>query len=504
MSNNDKNIIITPNIGSTTDDPKIVFTGANTSTSANITQTVTPENGGTVVYSGALGEIFRIADNDTKKMLVSGNIQINGAIFNSTGASGYSGTSGYQLTSTGSGFGYEDWRGEVANVFYVASSGSDSNDGKSLSNPFLTIAAACSAAATIVDADANARVSIFIKAGTYTENNPVTIPKRTAVMGDSLRSVSVVPQNSASDIFYVNNGSYVYGITFRNHVSPTAAIAFNPNGSAGNITTSPYIQNCSSITTTGCGVRIDGSYVTGNLRGMVMDAYTQFNQNGIGVHIINSGYAQLVSIFTICCSYAILCESGGQCSVTNSNTSFGNFGLVADGTTGAKDSGTTSTIDLANNTILLTGLSARPSVNDVILFDGDPEYYTIEFSTPLVSGQSTVTLIENVPVIPEVPENTPFQIFRRSLISASGHSFEYVGSGTTLSTALPDQGGQPDPLKEVVPLNGGKVWFTATDQQGDFKVGLGFTIESATGIIKGRTFNRSLFSIMTPYILAIS
>lgn len=501
MADNDKNIIITPNTGSSTDDPTIVFTGADSETSASITETVTPANGGTLSWSGALGEIIRIADNDTIKMLVNGNLQLNGALFDSTGISGYQGTTGYQLTNAGSGTVYEDWRSQVNDVFYVSTSGSDSNDGKSLSKPFLTISAACNAAAAIVNSDINKKVSIFVKAGSYAENNPVTVPRKTAIIGDSLRTVTVTPQNAASDLFYVNNGCYLNGMTFRNHVAPTAAVSYNPDGSAGNITTSPYIQNCSSITTTGCGIRINGSYVTGNLRSMVMDAFTQFNQNGIGVHILNSGYAQLVSIFTICCNYAVLCESGGQCSITNSNSSFGNYGLVADGVAPVKDTGTTSTVDFANNAILLTGLSERPNVNDVILFDGDPEYYAIEYSTPLISNQSTVTLVENVL---NFTPGTSFQIFRRSLISASGHNLEYVGAGTNLSLALPNFGGQPDPDKEVVSLNGGKVFFTSTDQKGNFRVGPGFTIESATGTIRGRTFNKSLFSIMTPYILAIT
>lgn len=502
MANSDKNILITPNTGSVTDDPAILFTGANTSTSANLTATVTPANGGTLAISGAMGEILRIADNDTIKLLVSGNLQVAGALVGSQGLSGYSGYSGFQLTSTGSSFTYENWRGENADVFYVAKNGSDSNDGKSLSKPFLTIKAASLAAAAIVNADPNKRVSIFVKAGSYTEDNPVTIPKRTAVIGDSLRSVSILPQNAASDVFYVNNACYIYGATFRGHVSPTAAIAFNPDGSAGNITTSPYIQNCSSITTTGCGIRVNGNYVTGGIRSMVMDAFTQFNSGGIGVHILNGGYAQLVSIFTICTNIGVWCESGGQCSVTNSNSSFGTYGLIADGVYPTpRDSGTSGAISVPNNTIVLTGLTNRPAVNDVVLFTGDPEYYTIEYTTALSSGQSTVTFVENIPT-PSV--GTAFQIFRRSLISTSGHTFEYVGSGDTLAVALPDFGGQPDPAKEVISTNGGKVFYTSTDQKGDFKVGSGFTIKSATGTIEGRTFNRSLFSIMTPYILAIT
>jgi hypothetical protein len=63
---------------------------------------------------------------------------------------------------------------------------------------------------------------------------------------------------------------------------------------------------------------------------MSVDSYTQFNQAGIGVSITNGAYAQLVSIFTICTDTAIYTSSGGQCDLTNSNSSFGTFGLVSE------------------------------------------------------------------------------------------------------------------------------------------------------------------------------
>ena len=64
---------------------------------------------------------------------------------------------------------------------------------------------------------------------------------------------------------------------------------------------------------------------------MVTDSYTQYNANGIGVSITNEGYGQLVSIFTINPDISIFTGSGGMCDLTNSNSSFGNFGLVSDG-----------------------------------------------------------------------------------------------------------------------------------------------------------------------------
>ena len=61
----------------------------------------------------------------------------------------------------------------------------------------------------------------------------------------------------------------------------------------------PYIQNCTSDTTTGTGVYVDGDRAR-LLRSMNVDAFTQYNQGGIGVAVTNGGFAQLVSLFTIC------------------------------------------------------------------------------------------------------------------------------------------------------------------------------------------------------------
>mgnify|MGYP007000103847 len=65
-----------------------------------------------------------------------------------------------------------------------------------------------------------------------------------------------------------------------------------------------------------------------DLKSMVCDSFTQYNEAGIGVSISHNGYAQLVSIFTIGNKIGIGCTSGGQCDLTNSNSSFGIFGLV--------------------------------------------------------------------------------------------------------------------------------------------------------------------------------
>jgi hypothetical protein len=247
----------------------------------------------------------------------------------------------------------------TANVIYVKSNGRDDLDGRTEANALANIHVAL--------ARANAWTTVRVKSGDYKLwDNPVTIPERVALVGDDLRTTTIRPQNLTDDMFYVENACYVWGFTFRDHESPSAVFSYNPDGSAGNIITSPYIQNCSSITTTGTGMRVDGSLV-GGLRSMVCDSYTQTNSGGIGIHMLNRGYTQLVSVFTICCQIAILCEDGGFCSITNSNSSFGTYGLVADGVSIPLYYGEVVSI-INSRTVEMRNLSQRPSVGDVFLF----------------------------------------------------------------------------------------------------------------------------------------
>lgn len=61
MANSDKNIVITPNVGSSTDDPTIVFSGANTSIGAqNVMMKAYPTFNGTLSVEGSSGQLFSI------------------------------------------------------------------------------------------------------------------------------------------------------------------------------------------------------------------------------------------------------------------------------------------------------------------------------------------------------------------------------------------------------------------------------------------------------------
>jgi hypothetical protein len=559
----------------------------------------------------------------------------------------------------------------VTNILYVTEDGNDTNTGRKLGDAKATIGGAL--------AESTTGTVIKVSAGYYLENNPLIIPEQVSIVGDSLREVSVSPQNADEDLFYVSTGNYIAEMSYTGTLNPGKAIfAFNPNIPVYN-DQSPYIQNCTNFIPNSIGMKIDGSKSIGPTKSMVVDSYTQYNQGGIGVSITNEGYAQLVSLFTICNEIAIFCGSGAACDLTNSNSSFGDFGLIADGVGPKKYTGivtssaaanafefaldlnvptlnvvdalydnttglTTITVDDTHNFNVGMGVSivglgftcpsgpgivtypsgnsgyifevkSIPSstsfevyvgvstlthtydsggtvkINAVRPFDGQviyldelyftvggvtvssggtgytqnvditfnspdepwgipataigevkdgsvtnvqmvsngrgystaptvtfaspssgintatgtanlvPTYYSILSSTPISAGICTITLSDNVPYAVGVGSTVPF--FKQSRVLASGHSLEYIGSGTNIATALPASGGVPIQANETDARNGGLVVFTSTDQSGNFRIGDGVVINQQTGTISGTFYSKSLFSTMTPFILAL-
>ncbi len=560
----------------------------------------------------------------------------------------------------------------VTNILYVTADGNDTNTGRKLGDAKRTIGAALTTA--------TAGTVIKVSAGSYVENNPLILPKQVSVVGDSLREVSVSPQNANSDLFYVLEGNYVAEMSFTGTLNEGKAVfAFNPN-QVGYSSQSPYIQNCTNFIPNSIGLKIDGSKCIGPLKSMVLDSYTQYNQGGIGCSITNEGYAQLVSMFTICNDIAVYCGSGSACDLTNSNSSFGNYALVSDGVGPKKYSGiitsasaensdtfvldlnvptlnvSSATYDNVSGILTVTtssnhnlnvgmgvtiaglaftcssgpGIVTYPSGNKGYIFevasvgaansfstyvgsstlphtyvsggtvkinvsrpfDGQvvyfqnlyytvggitvssggtgytgnaevtigspstpwgipasavaevrngsvisvemvssgrgydstppsvsfsmpssginsatgtanliPTYYSIQSSTPVSSGICTITLTDNVPFAVGVGTTVPF--FKQSRILASGHSLEYIGSGTNINASLPSQGGVPIQENETDSRNGGLVIYTSTDHSGNFRIGDGVVINQQTGTISGTFYSKSLFSAMTPFILAL-
>ena len=130
-----------------------------------------------------------------------------------------------------------------------------------------------------------------------------------------------------------------------------------------------------------------------------------------------------------------------------------------------------------------------------------PKYRTV-LAANTVGDITTLELDERI--ITPIARGTTLRFYQKSALSASGQTFEFVGSGTNVTTALPRFGGDIVQPNEVVSSNGGIVYFTSTDQFGNFRIGEDLVINFNTGTLSGRTFTKSLYAQITPFVLALS
>jgi hypothetical protein len=82
---------------------------------------------------------------------------------------------------------------------------------------------------------------------------------------------------------------------------------------------------------------------------------------------------------------------------------------------------------------------------------------------------------------------------RYSQVRLTGHDFLDIGTGNFTTTNYPNLPLQdPVPASEAVEGGGGRVFFTSTDQDGNFRVGGLFNVEQSTGVA---TLNADAFNI---------
>jgi hypothetical protein len=375
--------------------------------------------------------------------------------------------------------------------------------------------------------------------------------------------------------------------------------SLSPLQGTGIITKGPYIRNCTNFIQDSIGAKVDGfnadegdKISTIGVQGSFnIDSYTQFNQGGIGVSVTNGAYAQLVSLFTICDDIAVYTANGGQCDLTNSNSSFGTKGLVAEGvgdeTSKCNDryTGTvSSTAAVGQNLVVVSGVgNNRPYDGQAVYFDRkyfivsdikvtnggsgytsppivsidaptgpgvavpaqaiatiengavtvvtvrsagsqyesvpnvtfsggggssaaataetDTIYYDVLEATEPSAGITTISLVQNLNN--EVGVGFTSFFARQSFQLVSSQSFQYIGSGNTIETAYPSRGGVTIQANEIITTDGGRINYTSTDQRGNFRIGDGVLIDQTTGNISGDVYIKSLFTQVTPFILAL-
>jgi hypothetical protein len=301
---------------------------------------------------------------------------------------------------------------------------------------------------------------------------------------------------------------------------------------------SPYIQNCTNFADTnidndnfdpnnlqgeggdissgptGGGILCDGSVPAEEspLRSFVVDAFTQIALAGPGILCTNDGYAQLVSFFGTFCWYHAKARNGGQLNLSNCTTDFGQYGLIADGKSvspvingtisgdypaGNTDPSTKISIVVEGLTSAFNGKSNQPGPTQLITV-GNQTYMILQ-ATKVADGQSTITLLNPNPsqrnqdlgLIDAISSGEAAEFRSQSYISTGGHTFEFAGSGCDYRS-LPAYGGQAVEANQYLEVggtgsnaqfNGGKVWLSATDEEGNFKVGDVFEVDQKTGFV---------------------
>ena len=389
-------------------------------------------------------------------------------------------------------------------------------------------------------------MTVIVAAGVYQEIAPIQIKRRNvSIIGMALRSTIVHPTVATekpsnpgnSALFELNSGSFLQNLTLTGMQASNSGTntidSSLPDKQGWNfafynncyISKSPYIQNCTNFSDseidnsdlrahrprggsagdtdsapTGGGMLIDGSTPksTSPLRSMVADSYTHVGLNGPGILVTNNGYAQCTSSYAFFNKYHIKALNGGQANLAASTTDFGDEALVADGKSttaiftstvdgAAADGAVSFNIDAPTAGAGWFGTAMRPSSNMMVTVNSVT--YPVLSATANGSGW-TVTVIRpdpnlrsnNLGLNGAIADAAAVSFFLRSMIASSGHTMEYVGSGTNYS-ALPENGGVPNDAKQVVETNDGKIWTATTDHNGKFSVGDFFQVDQRTGFV---------------------
>ena len=440
----------------------------------------------------------------------------------------WDGTSWQSVTSGGT------FTNQPKVVYVDASSGSDSNDGHRISRPKKTIKSAVTQInndATYGDGSivvvapgvyqeacpiqiqkrdvaivgesvrncivhptaATETATMFeVNSGTYLRNLTFTGMKASGTRGASgslwENATYGLPPTQGWNVAFYNNAMiykspYVSNCTnFSDSEIDNSNLAFyagtEDKGRAGDLDSAP----------TGGGLLVDGSVPHANspLRSIVCDSYTHTGLDAPGIFVTNNGYMQATSSYAFFNHAHITCINGGQANLAASTSDFGRYGLIASGKSataiftstvdGAKDSGsTTFNIDAPTAASGWHGSATRPQGNMLVTVNSvtypvlsataNGSGWTVTISRPDPSNRSS-----NLGLNGAISDGAAVSFFLRSMIASSGHTMEYVGSGTDYR-ALPENGGVPVDANQKVELDNGKIWTAVTDQNGKFTVG---------------------------------
>jgi hypothetical protein len=145
-------------------------------------------------------------------------------------------------------------------------------------------------------------------------------------------------------------------------------------------------------------------------------------------------------------------------------------------------------------------LNVRPTPGSNVVFSHLPDRVfklvtTVTFLGENDGAYTTFLQLSPTLTISEAPpDGTAITMrLRYSQVRLTGHDFLDIGTGSFIETNYPGLPTQmPIAANETVESGGGRVFFTSTDQDGNFRVGDLFAIEQSTGVA---TLNADAFNI---------
>ena len=274
------------------------------------------------------------------------------------------------------------------NIYYVATTGSDTNAGEHENNPVLTLKYALSLA--------GAGDTVYIYPGTYTEIFPLTIPAGVSIKGAGIRAVTIQPTAGTidKDAFLLNGETTVEDLTisgFRFNSGANTGYGFRFATGFTVTTRSPYIKNVTVLTRgsvtsagdpygfdqndAGKGALADGSVATALSKeaSMLFHSVTFFTPNQETVTATNGVRIEWLN------SFSYFAEKGFY--AYSSSAGFANAGLTRlriDNRTGTWAVGNTvSYYDTNGTTVLASGTIASVDGNYINLTGRQIGFQTI-------------------------------------------------------------------------------------------------------------------------------
>ena len=156
----------------------------------------------------------------------------------------------------------------------------------------------------------------------------------------------------------------------------------------------------------------------------------------------------------------------------------------------------------------ISALPTVPVAGDNVVFTGNNNYYKlVTINNYLPSYLSYAPYTARLQISPAlVATNAPnhgttvTMRIKYSQVRLTGHDFLSIGTGNVTNTNYPGTPLQAaDATKQTVAYGGGRVFYTATDQDGNFTVGTLFSVQQATGVasINADAFNLAGLNSLT-------